>query len=142
MAEQAIGREPDGPVRLLTHLRYAGYVFNPVSFYYCYAVGGAQLECVIAQITNTPWRERHAYVLPVSEAHSSAGSWSWSFAKTFHVSPFLPMDRRYLWRFNAPGRRLHVHIDVCRDEATEFSATLVLQRRPLNARSLSRVLWR
>ena len=58
-----------GPISLLTHLRYSGYVFNPVSFYYCYADSTrTQLDCVVAEITNTPWRERHAYVLPACSA--------------------------------------------------------------------------
>ena len=53
------GRRPAGPVRLLTHLRYAGFAMNPVSFYYCFDAGGERLEAVLAEVTNTPWRERH-----------------------------------------------------------------------------------
>ncbi|TXH18822.1 MAG: DUF1365 domain-containing protein, partial [Gammaproteobacteria bacterium] len=60
--ERASGERPGGPVRLLTHLRYAGYSFNPVSFYYCHAADGA-LHSIVAEITNTPWKERHRYVL-------------------------------------------------------------------------------
>jgi uncharacterized protein len=138
-AEKVTGRRP-GPVRLLSHLRYGGYVFNPVSFYYCYCytAGGSSLDCIIADITNTPWRERHAYVLPVA----ADGSFDWTFDKTFHVSPFMAMDRRYDWHFTAPGERLGVHMNVFRDSQPEFDATLSLQRRPLNAASLSRILWR
>jgi hypothetical protein len=141
-AERASGSRPQGPVRLLTHVRYAGYVFNPVSFYYCFGADGASLECLIAEITNTPWGERHVYALPVSHAERQAGGWRWSFDKAFHISPFLPMNRRYGWRASAPGKSLRVHIEVKDGGRSEFDATLVLERRPLDAASLSRVLWR
>jgi DUF1365 family protein len=141
-AERDTGRRPAGPIRLLTHLRYAGCVFNPVSFYYCYAADGVSLECIIAEITNTPWRERHAYVLPVTDAERTPGMLGWSFAKSFHVSPFIPMNRRYAWHFSEPGRNLRVHMDVLRGERREFDATLALERRPLDASALRRVLWR
>ena len=140
-AQQVTGSRP-GPVRLLTHLRYVGYAFNPVSFYYCYAADGASLECIIAEITNTPWRERHAYVLPVSAARRIAHSLDWTFDKTFHVSPFMAMNRKYDWHFTEPAERLAVHMNVRHEEQPEFDATLSLQRRPLNAASLSRILWR
>lgn len=141
-AALALGRRPAGPIRLLTHVRYAGYVFNPVSFYYCYAADGATLECVIADITNTPWRERHAYVLPLAHALKRGSLWGWSFPKAFHVSPFMAMDRGYAWHFSDPGRNLRVHMRALRDGRTEFDASLVLERRPLDAASLARVLWR
>lgn len=137
----ATGRAPDGPIRLLTHLRYAGHVFNPVSFYYCFDGGGA-LDCVIAEITNTPWKERHAYVLPVSRATRHGRALGWEFDKAFHVSPFMAMQRRYAWRFTAPGDDLHVHMDVVDGQAREFDATLDLRRRPLDGASLARVLVR
>lgn len=136
------GRRPTGPIRLLTHLRYFGHVFNPVSFYYCYGADGGPLECIVAEITNTPWKERHAYVLPVDTAEPHGAALHWHFAKNFHVSPFLPLQRDYAWRFTAPGEDLRVHMDVLRGGAREFDATLVLQRRPLDGRGLARVLWR
>lgn len=139
---QHTGARPGGPVRLLTHLRYFGYVFNPVSFYYCYAPDGRTLETVVAEITNTPWSERHAYVLPVDAAATRGRAFEWAFPKRFHVSPFMPMDRDYRWRFTAPGDDLHVHMDVLRDGEPEFDATLALARRPLTGASLARVLWR
>lgn len=139
---RATGRAPEGPIRLLTHARYFGYSFNPVSFYYCYAADGTTLDTILAEITNTPWKERHAYVLPVAEATRRGIAFEWGFAKAFHVSPFLPMQRDYRWRFDAPGEALRVHMDVLRDGATDFDATLVLQREPITAAGLSRVLSR
>ena len=61
------GRRPSGPIRVLTHLRYFGYIFNPVTFYYCFDESGTQVETILAEITNTPWKERHAYALPCSQ---------------------------------------------------------------------------
>lgn len=139
---QAIGRRPAGPVRVLTHLRFGGFVFNPVTFYYCFEADGETLGCIVAEITNTPWRERHAYVLPVEQASRTAGGLQWSFDKRFHVSPFMPMDRRYAWRMSAPASHLRVHMDVLQGDTREFDATLLLHRRPLDARSLARLLWR
>ena len=141
-AAGALGRRPAGPVRLLTHLRYAGLAFNPVSFYYCYAADGTTLECIVAEITNTPWKERHAYVLPVDSAQMHGRALHWAFAKAFHVSPFIDMARDYDWRFTAPGDDLRVQMHVGRNGEREFDATLQLQRRPLDAASLRRVLWR
>lgn len=139
--EQVGGRRPLGPIRLLTHLRYAGYVFNPVSFYYCHDADGA-LDCVLAEITNTPWRERHAYVLPVRDAQRRGRALSWAFDKRFHVSPFMPMQRRYDWRFTPPASDLHVRMQVRDAAGVEFDAGLHLQRRALDAGALARVLWR
>lgn len=140
--EKATGQRPLGPIRLLCHLRYFGFVFNPVSFYYCFAEDAVTLACIVAEITNTPWKERHAYVLPVDTAQSRGRALNWSFPKIFHVSPFMPMTRAYQWRFTTPGDDLHVHMNVLRDGQREFCAVLNLRRRPLNGASLARVLWR
>jgi DUF1365 family protein len=140
------GHTPDGPIRLLTHLRYAGVAFNPVSFYYCYQADGSTLDCIVAEITNTPWRERQAYVLPVATAEISGRNHDpflrWRFDKRFHVSPFMPMARSYDWRFTPPADDLRVHMRVMDGEQAEFDATLTLERRTLNGASLARVLWR
>lgn len=136
------GDRPAGPIRLLTHLRYAGYVFNPVSFYYCFHADGRRLHSIVAEITNTPWRERHAYVLRVNEA-DARGAWlRWGFDKRFHVSPFMPMQCRYEWRFSPPGAHLRVHMGVHAGAQREFDATLSLERRELDRAALARVLWR
>ncbi len=139
---QSTGCAPQGPIRLLTHLRYAGFVFNPVSFYYCYEPDGTTLDCVVAEITNTPWRERRAYVLPVTSAQAAEGMLRWRFDKDFHVSPFMAMARGYDWRFTPPAGELRVHMKVLDGETSELDATLALKRRPLNSHSLARVLWR
>lgn len=136
------GRVPAGPIRLLTHLRYFGHCFNPVSFYYCYAEDSVTLDCIVAEITNTPWNERHSYVLPVAAAERHQRAYAWAFRKAFHVSPFLPLQRDYAWRFTPPAASLHAHMDVLKDGVCEVDATLVLDRHELTAANLMRVLLR
>lgn len=139
---QVTDEPPLGPIRLLTHLRYGNYVFNPVSFYYCYAADGVTLHSIVAEITNTPWKERHSYVLPLATAAIHGRRSVCTFDKSFHVSPFLPMERRYVWAFSNPADSLYVHMDVMRGEHPEFDATLSMKRLPLNGQSLRRVLCR
>jgi len=125
--EEELGRRPLGPIRMLTHVRTFGYVMNPVTFYYCFDRDGRSLDAIVAEITNTPWNERFAYVIDAARhgaAHAPHG-----FDKRFHVSPFMPMDQRYEWRFGLPGRRLSVHMENHTQEGRVFDATLVLQRR-------------
>lgn len=136
------GRTLQGPIRLLAHPRYFGYVFNPVSFYYCYEADGATLACIVAEITNTPWGERHAYVLEADAARRHGRVLGWDFDKQFHVSPFMAMACRYDWRFTPPAQDLRVHMKVHREGRCQFDATLALRRRPLDRPALGRLLWR
>ena len=140
LVSERTGRRPDGPIRLLTHLRYFGYVFNPVSFYYCFDKDGRTLQTIVADITNTPWGERHQYVLPVPP---DAGGRSRHFLTTdFHGSPFLPMDMDYDWRFRRPGAQVSVHMLTSRLGAQVFDATLSLRRVEITTGSLASVLTR
>lgn len=133
------GIRVDGPVRMLTQLRYYGYVQNPVTFYYCHD-RAERLCAVVSEITNTPWGERHRYVSVASPGASGVRA---RFDKAFHVSPFIGMDVRYDWRFTTPGNRLGAHMTLDEPGADRFfSATLALLRRPITGRSLARVLVR
>lgn len=136
------GTRPAGPIRLLTHGRYFGFTMNPVSFYYGFKEDGITLDWILAEITNTPWGERHAYFLPVNEAIMKASTWHWDFTKSFHVSPFLPMNRQYHWAFETPGKNLRIHMDVNQESGRDFDATLVLERMPINANTLASCLLR
>lgn len=136
------GRRPEGPVRMLAHLRTLGHCFNPVSFYYCFAADGRTLQAVVTEITNTPWGERHVYVLPAERALHAGGWQMHRFDKRFHVSPFMPMDLAYDWRFQRPGRRLAVHMNVVRGGNRLFDATLVMKRRAMNGPRLAWALLR
>lgn len=132
------GTRPTGPIRLLTHLRYYGYCFNPVSLYYCFDERGSRVDSILAEITNTPWKERHAYVLP--RTSSMNGVMRFRFEKAFHVSPFMPMNQRYDWRFSPPGHRLAVHMENTDADGRIFSATMSLARREITGATLARVL--
>lgn len=134
------GRRPSGPVRLLTNLRYLGLCFNPVSFYYCFEADGERVEAIVAEVSNTPWGERHAYVLPNDRPVGSI--MRGRFTKAFHVSPFMGMEHTYAWRLTPPGKTLIAHIDSERDGAVVFDATLSLQRAELTPASLARAVAR
>ena len=136
------GQRPTGPIRLLTAPRVLGYGFNPVSFYYCFDADDRQVEAVVAEINNTPWGERHCYVLPCSHSEGTAAKLRFRFGKDFHVSPFLPMDMSYDWRFTAPDRRLLVHMENWRDGSMQFDATMTLDRTPITSASLVGALLR
>jgi DUF1365 family protein len=110
---------------MLTTLRTLGVCFNPVTFYYCFD-GDEQLAAVVADVTNTPWGERHAYI---------AGA---DLEKRLHVSPLMGMDQRYDFRAPAPGETLSVHIESREAGDRAFDATLNLRRRPLELRPLLR----
>ena len=115
----------DGPVRLLTHPRHFGYGFNPVNFYYCFdATDQAPRVAIVAEINNTPWGERHCYVLPQSANRGTPDRLQFEFDKDFHVSPFMPMDMEYDWRFTRPDDALAVHMENRRDGRKVFDATL------------------
>lgn len=140
--ERDLGRRPTGPVRLLTMLRTFGHCFNPVSFYYCYDAGAQHVEAIVAEITNTPWNERHEYVLPASAREPGMATLRFRFGKAFHVSPFMPMQIEYDWRFTPPGARLVVHMQNRCAGRTMFDATLALERREIDGASLALALLR
>ena len=122
------GTRPEGPIRLLTNLRYFGHCFNPVSFFFCFDHSGETVEAVLADVNNTPWGESHAYVIGNPDAKRIV---SGRLAKEFHVSPLMAMDHVYEWRTSVPADDLQVHIASHRDGALAFDATLSLERREL-----------
>ena len=142
-----IGDEAGSRVCMLTHPAHLGFCFNPVTFYYCF--DDSSLTHVVAEITNTPWKERHQYAFRFGDERFS----EFRFAKQFHVSPFLPMGLDYHWRFERPGPNLRVHMNVLSSGSRAFDATLSMSRQPMNAATLrhyvfsemaasARVLWR
>ena len=133
------GVEHTGPIYLLANLRYFGYSMNPVTCYYCFNKDETRLEYLVAEVNNTPWDERHSYVLqgPVQ------GKWlQTEFDKGFHVSPFNPMDMRYHWRSSTPDKRLVLHLANFQDGQPVFDASLVLSAKPMTASNLNIMLWR
>lgn len=162
-----LGRRPEGPVAMLAHLRTLGWLFNPLTTWYCYDHSG-RLEAQVLEVTNTPWKERHAYVVDVASARGAGPStseapatasdtrttepaappgrrpraWRASFPKAMHVSPFLPMDLTYDVRATPPGERLALRLEDRSGGELVFDADLTLARRPLDRRTMTGLLLR
>ncbi len=133
------GVEFRGTIRLLTQVRHFGFVFNPVSFYYCFAEPTAtQPEWVVAEVNNTPWGQRHCYVLR-PEQFACKLTRAEPIPKVFHVSPFMNLDMEYAWSLPTPGERLSVDVVNRRQGQTIFDVTMQLQRRELNTLNLARL---
>ena len=128
------GAAPGGPIRLLTTLRTLGHCFNPVSFYYCFD-RDERLGAVVAEVTNTPWGERHAYVLTGGGTVIRGER-----EKALRVSPFMDMQQRYAVAVSEPGPTLSVHIETRQEGRRAFDATLKLHRRPFRPSLALRVL--
>ena len=140
--EGEFGERPTGPIRMLTHLRYYGHCFNPVSFYYCYDAADTRVEYIVAEITNTPWRERHSYVLEAKLNQEEEKRLRFQFSKKFHVSPFMDMGFWYDWHFKEPGESLRIHMTNFKEDNKFFEAVLTMQRREISGAALAWVLIR
>ena len=123
----------------LTQPRSLGVSFNPVNFYFCFA--GQRLAAVLADVTNTPWGERHCYVLGPDGCGNAPGTRSFRFAKRFHVSPFLPMDGCYMLRLKLSEGALRIAMRFT-GGAAPFSACLSLRTRPLTRAEVLRCALR
>jgi DUF1365 family protein len=140
LVRRSLGAAPTGPIRLLTNLRYFGYSFNPVSFYYLYGADGETVEAIVAELRNTPWNQRHCYVISRGKL-ASATEQPHEFTKSFHVSPFFDMAHEYKWLFSPPGTRLSVSMTNRQEGRDVFHASLSLRRTEMTPASLRRVLW-
>jgi uncharacterized protein len=149
----ATGERPAGPIRLLAGLRYFGHSFNPVSFYYCFDRSGERVDAIVADVENTPWGERHPYVLARGERRGTV--LADNLDKAFHVSPLMGMDQTYSFRASEPGESIAVQIESRPRESAQdrdiggpartrrtFDATLNLRRRELSRGTLNRMLAR
>jgi hypothetical protein len=141
LTEARLGRRPEGPVRVLANPRYLGLGFNPISLLFCYDQHAARVESVIAEVSNTPWRERTAYVLD-GRARTTSGEIRDEFEKAMHVSPFQSMRQRYAITVGEPGERLRVAISNLEEGRRVFSATMGLRRRELTPARMTRLLLR
>jgi DUF1365 family protein len=134
--EGAGHKMPDGRVELLTHCRILGYVFNPVSVFYCYDRND-RLTLAVAEVNNT-YGDRHCYVLPVADPSFDGRS-----KKLMHVSPFFQPDvGSYRWEIPEPSERISLGIDLTRAGETVLAARLSLDRTPLTDRALGSALLR
>ena len=134
---------PGGRVEVLTQCRVFGFVFNPVSFWFCHAPDG-RLAVVVAEVNNT-FGDRHPYVLPVRSAevqHTAAGTprYRWTSKKLMHVSPFFSLDGSYVWECEPLGERARVCVDLTLGGRPQFTASFVGARRPLGDGAIARLL--
>ena len=134
---------PDGPILLLTHLRYVGYGFNPISFFFCHD-GAGRLALVMGEVHNT-FGGLCTYWLPAAGAVAGAPVRA-RVPKAMHVSPFMSMDVDYEFVVTPPGPSLVAHMNTfARDEPGSgpyFDATLTLERRPWTRDTLHAALRR
>ncbi|WP_342608481.1 DUF1365 domain-containing protein [Vibrio tritonius] len=126
------GERLTGKVMALVHLRYFGLYFSPVNFYYVYDEQN-NWRYLLAEVSNTPWNERHYYAVPAGQTAST----QWQHLKAFHVSPFNPINQTYQWTIREPDDHLMVHLECWQDEK-QFDATLQMQAQPFTAKKL---LW-
>jgi uncharacterized protein len=146
--EQQRGVIHKGPIRMLTHLSYFGYCFNPVTFYYCFDESDERVDFIVAQINNTPWGERYCYVIDNKNAINKSTtngkaqkkSVESHFDKAFHVSPFLPMDMQYSWRFSEPAEKLSVYMKNTQENEKFFDVSLNLKAKPITSVNLAKAL--
>lgn len=136
IVKQQTGDDFDGRVILLTHPRYLGFIMNPVSFYFCYA--GDELMHIVSEINNTPWDERFTYVLSpdASTGKTDCKVFSFEFDKQFHVSPFMPMDMQYLWRFSLQSNKVNIHMTLMEHGEKVFDATMQGDQQPFTVKSM------
>ncbi len=132
---QRLGRRPSGQIAMLAHLRTWGWLFNPLTLYYCYSANGNDIDAVVLEVISTPWHERHIYVVDGTELRTR-------FAKVMHVSPFLGMGLDYVMTWSPPDERLRFHLAARHGDTHVFDAGMVLERRGAARRELGRMLWR
>lgn len=128
------GLPTGGAIRLLAMPRILGFVFNPLSVYFCHGHDG-RLAAILYEVSNT-FGERHSYLLPADAG--ADGTVRQTCAKTFHVSPFMAMDMTYAFRVAPPGERLAIAIDAGDADGTILTAVLSSRRVVLTDAALAR----
>lgn len=152
------GERIHGKVSMLCHLRYGGLYFSPLNVYYIFDEQGVW-QYVLAEVSNTPWNQRHYYAIPAKQY------WQEKYFmddKAFHVSPFNPMDQKYVWQLSLPDGNINIHLEVhdkkdsvrrgVKNKDNEnsnhneplttkvFDATLTMRKQPLTTKVLLRHL--
>jgi uncharacterized protein len=142
IVNEQLGFTPQGPIRMLTHLRYCGYCFNPISIYYCYGQDNQTLEAIVTEVHNTPWGEEYVRALDARQGPNDGSFYRFELDKEFHVSPFMPLDLHYVWRFTAPEEKLVAGMELFRDGKLIFNVALELECQPLDGPHMTRTLLR
>lgn len=135
----ATGIALTGPIRMLVNLRYWGFNMNPISTYYCFDDEGEKVVAILAEVHNTPWKQRHAYVLT---CNPSTNKQHLRFKKQFHVSPFNPIQMDYQWHSTTPTKNLALHLENWQDDEKVMDATMTLSREDINSTALNKILIR
>ncbi|MEM9411682.1 MAG: DUF1365 domain-containing protein [Planctomycetota bacterium] len=126
-------------IRLLTQLRYLGFVMNPVSFYYCYDESEC-LQAIVAQVNNTPWNEEHLYLIRAGKNQNEKPLGIDRLQKAFHVSPFMPMNMHYAMRYTTPGKKLSVQMANFENDQKRLNVVMNLQEEKITTLNLIRCL--
>ena len=116
---------PKGKVYLLTNLSCLGYCFNPISLYFIFDNTNQKLDYLILEVTNTPWGDKHNYVL-ASSSRSKNEVYDFQFQKELHVSPFMAMNYDYQFKLKINKQKIIVHMENHIDGKKDFDATLIL----------------
>jgi DUF1365 family protein len=127
------GNEFEGNAYLLANLSYWGVCFNPVVFIACYE--GDELRYLVSEVHNTPWNQRFTYVHDASSAHAKPDAKGFhvaNFDKEFHVSPFMPMDLQYRWKYKIDDTRFFINMVLSQDNESIFNVTMQLDGKPLS----------
>jgi hypothetical protein len=133
--ESLTGVKCDGRVIAVCHLRYLGLYFSPVNFYYVYNKQG-EWKYLLAEVSNTPWNERHYYAVSADQDDEQFG---WKQEKAFHVSPFNPIDQQYHWKIKPLTDKLNIHLE-CHKDGKHFDATMAMKATVLSSKSLMKCL--
>lgn len=129
------GTLPVARVFILTPLANWGLYFSPLTLYYCY--DEQERFCyLLAEVSNTPWNERHYYLQTIPLQATDTGLHHFVHDKVFHVSPFHPMNMQYHWQISTPAQSLQCSIRNTEADKHIFSAWINLTRYELSA------LWR
>lgn len=138
-----LGLKLEGSVRMLTNLRYFGFIMNPLTIYYCFDKHEI-LQALLLEVTNTPWAERHHYALRCDPDQPELRT---CFSKEFHVSPFHDMNIDYEWRSSVPQEQLKVYMKNLQNLQSDgkvqqkiFDASLNLERLPITGSNMNRML--
>jgi len=131
------GEHIHGSICLLTHLRYFGYIFNPISMYFCYDETGENVTHVVAEVSNTPWKEQHCYVLKNDKYHKTISA---NHTKEFHVSPFMHMNMEYRWNIQPPEESVNIHIENWIKNEKIFDASMYLDKHEISSSNLINIL--
>lgn len=135
----ATGNCPQGRIMMLANWRLFGVNLNPLTTYYCFDQTNTYVEYVVAEVNNTPWDQRHSYVLTCVPKRAKQ---QLEFVKMFHVSPFNPLHMQYRWVSTQPDKTLLIHIENWRQEQKIMDATLQLSRLEFTAENLRKTLIR